>query len=316
MNYRNLMKAGLLIFSLNLFVACSTDQDDDGGATAEMYNTSVEVTDAPIDNANVKGAFVTITKVKVNGKALQGFKTTTVDLLALQNGKTKALGNVDLKSGATSSIALEFNNEVDANGNAPGNYILTAAGEKKALIAASGEIFLTKAAEVQPSNDNSLVLDFDLRKLISQDSQTKEFRFVSAGEMQASIRAVNRLKAGTVKGAVEGSSSTANEIVVYAYKKGSYSSSEKNESNGGVRFAGAVNSAIVNKSNGQYSLHFLEEGEYEFHFASYSRNSSGDMKFEGMLSASIAGDLGLNLAGLNVNAESTTTANVIITGLL
>lgn len=316
MNYKNLLKAGLLIFSMAFIISCSKDEDDNMDTTAETYNTSVEVTDAPIDNANVEGVFVTITNVKINGKALEGFQTTTVNLLALQNGTTQALGNVNLESGTTSSIVVEVDNDMDDQGEAMGNYIKTTSGEKIAFVVESGEIALTDAAEVAASAENNIVLDFDLRKMIGKDSQGN-FQLVSGAELQQSIRAVNEMNAGTIEGNVEDANNTAGTVVVYAYEKGTWADSEANENASGVRFAGAVNSTIVSETNGNYSLHFLEEGDYELHYASYSEDTmAGGMSFQGMVQVEAATGLNLDILGFNVGANSTTTANVVVTGMM
>lgn len=316
MNYRNLMKFGFLLFSMLFIVSCSKDEDDNVEPTAETYNTKVEVTDAPIDNANVQGAFVTITNVKVNGKALQGFTTTTVNLLALQNGTTKALGNVDLEAGATSSIVVELTNEADDQGNEIANYVLLEGDQKVELVLENTEIILTDAAEVVASADNTIVLDFDLRKMIGKDSEG-QFQLVSQSELQSSIRAVNELNAGTIDGNVEDSNNTAETIVVYAYEKGTWTESEATENASGVRFAGAVNSSVVSETTGDYSLHFLEEGDYELHYAAYSEDATtGELTFQSMLNVEAAGSLDLNILGFSVGANSTTTADVVVTGLV
>lgn len=315
MNYKNLLKTGLLIFSMVFIISCSND-DDDMNTTAETYNTSVEVTDAPIDNANVQGAFVTITNIKINGNALEGFQTTTVNLLALQNGNTQALGNVNLESGTTSNIVIEVDNEMNDQGEAMGNYIETTSGEKIALVIESGEIVLTDAAEVAASANNTIVLDFDLRKMIGKDSEGN-FQLVSGSELQSSIRAVNKMNAGTIEGNVEDTNNTADTVVVYAYEKGTWADSEANENASGVRFAGAVNSSVVSETNGNYSLHFLEEGDYELHYASYSEDTmTGGMSFHGMVQVEAATGMGINILGFSVGANSTTTADVVVTGMM
>lgn len=316
MNYRNFLKTGLLIFSILFFAACSKDGDDEATPAGETYSTTVEVTDAPIDNANVQGAFVTVTNVKINGKALEGFNTTTVDLLALQNGKTQTLGNIALESGTTASIVVQLSNDADDKGEAMANYILLTSGEKKELVLESTEIVLTDAAEVVADANNSVVLDFDLRKMIVTDAETNEFRFVSNAEMQNSIRAVNRVNAGKIAGKVEDSNNAAESIVVYAYKKGTYSEAEATKESNGVRFAGAVNSALVSEADGSYSLDFLEEGEYELRYAAYSENTAGEMQFQGVLQAKAALGLDLSLLGLKVGAKNTTQADVVITGIV
>lgn len=314
MNYRNLLKTGLLIFSMLFIVSCSKDGDDNTETSAETYDTTVEVTDAPIDNTNVQGAFVTIANVKINGKALEGFTTTTVNLLALQNGKTEALGNVALEAGTTSQIVVELATDADDQGGAMANYILLESGDKAELALESTEIILTDAAEVVASAENTVVLDFDLRKMIVANGDG--FKFVSGSELQSSIRAVNKLNAGTIEGMVEDSENNAESIVVYAYEKGAYADSEANENASGVQFAGAVNSSVVSEADGSYSLNFLEEGDYELHYAAYSKDATtGEMTFQGMLAVSAAAGLDFNILGFTLAAESTTTANVVVTGM-
>ncbi len=314
MNYRKFLKTGLFIFSMLLIISCSKDEDDNVQPTAETYNTTVEVTDAPIDNANVQGAFVTITNVMINGKALEGFNTTTVNLLALQNGNTEALGNVALESGVTSNITVQLASDADDQGGTIANYILLSSGEKVELALETTEIVLTDAAEVVASTENIIVLDFDLRKMIVADGEG--YKFVSGGELQSSIRAVNRLNAGAIAGTVDDSNNNAETIVVYAYKKGTYEASQANENASGVRFAGAVNSSVVSDADGSYSLNFLEEGEYELHYAAYNRDeTSGELAFQGMLAVTAAAGLDLNVLGLSIAANSTTNANVVVTGM-
>ena len=171
--------------------------------------------------------------MKINGKALEGFQTTTVNLLALQNGTTQALGNVALESGTTSSIVIEVDNEMNDQGEAMGNYIETSSQGKIAFVIESGEIVLTDAAEVAASADNNIVLDFDLRKMIGKDSEGN-FQLVSGSELQGSIRAVNKMNAGTIEGNVEDTNNTAGRVVVYAYEKGTWADSEANENASGV----------------------------------------------------------------------------------
>ena len=86
-----MFKPTLYFLFLSLMVSCSKDDDDAGNPASETYTTEVYLTDAPIDNAEVKGVFVTIAEVKVNGLALEGFQKTTIDVSSLSNGTTKLL---------------------------------------------------------------------------------------------------------------------------------------------------------------------------------------------------------------------------------
>ncbi|MFD1096218.1 DUF4382 domain-containing protein [Salegentibacter chungangensis] len=315
MNKKDVFKTGLMLLFMSFMVSCSEDNDDMGSENPEAYNTEVYLTDAPIDDANVQAAFVTVTNVMVNGKAIEGFEKTTVEISSLTNGETLHLGDLQLKNGATSSITLMLDSETDAAGEAPGNYILTADGEKKALATSANEIVISDDAEIKASDENQLILDFDLRKSIVSNAEG-EYSFVSNSELAGNVRAVNTLNAGRINGTVDNmENSDAETMLVFAYKKGEYSESEKEADASGARFSNAVNSSVVSESNGNFSLHFLEEGEYELHFASYSDNDSdAALEFEGMAEASSKSEL--DLLGLNVTAQSQTTVEVSLSGLL
>lgn len=109
-------------------MSCSKNGDD--AMEGESYNTSFEVTDAPIDKAEVEAVFVTIANVSVDGKSLEGFTATTINLAALVNGKTEALGNLDLQAKSYSSIVFELDFDKDVNGEAPGCYVERPMGKK------------------------------------------------------------------------------------------------------------------------------------------------------------------------------------------
>lgn len=314
MKFKNFFNTGLVVVCLSLVYSCS-DDDEVTPENAEAYNTNVSITDAPIDNSNVQAAFITISEVKVNGKAIEGFQKTTVEISSLQNGNSELLGNLDLKSGTTSGITLVLDNESDASGEAPGNYILTADSEKKALVATSGIIEITDNVDIQAVENNEIVLDFDLRKTIVEDESTGDYKFVSETELGNSIRAVNSMETGIISGSVSNmNSSDAETMVAFVYKKGTYTEAEAGSENN-VGFSNAISSSSVNNADGNFELHFIEEGDYELHFASFSdTNSNGSMAFEGMMDASSA--TAIDLQAFSVEANSEITMEVVIAGLL
>ncbi|WP_198029922.1 DUF4382 domain-containing protein [Christiangramia salexigens] len=303
-----------LLLGLVLFVSCSEDGDDvnnpDNGS--EGNPTAVYITDSPVDQANVEAVFITVSEVKINGKAVEGFNKTTLEISSLTNGRTELLGNLNLKSGTTSDIVLVLS-ETDASGNAPGNYVRTSGGAKQELAAAT-EINLKDQVEIVESAQNEVVLDFDLRKSIKQEGD--KYSFVSKGQLENSVRAVNTLKTGTVKGNADNASEAGSKTVVaYAYKKGTFSGSESNANGEGVRFSNAVSSSVVSKSGGEFEIHFLEEGDYEMHFASYSDDDQdGKLEFSGMVDASTASSL--DLSGFAVEANSTVNLQISFAGFL
>lgn len=303
--------SSMLLYIALCVLALSACQKENGQGTAQ-----IEITDAPIDNANVTGAFVTIADIKIDGKSVKGFNKTTVDLMAYQNGTTKVLGNFDLDAKTYSSITLVLDHETDASGATPGCYVL-ANGTKHTLATAATEIKVDKAYEIPSEGTSNLVIDFDLRKSITATgSGGDNYSFVTAAELNAALRLVAKSKAGKINGNCSDSFSNSDKIVVYAYKQGSYTRSTETQAQGSsnLEFKNAVTSSAVD-ANGNYTLSFLEEGTYELHYASYTENSStGKLELQGTLNVNAL--TSINLGGISLDASATITANVLVTGLL
>ncbi len=308
----------LALSTILLFTQCKKDDTQPKG------QVQMEVTDAPIDDAQVKGAFVTIAEVQVDGKVWNGFSgKQTIDLLAYQNGNVKSLGLGELEAGTYSNITFVLDLASDANGNQPGCYVLTTdnvkhdlntTGQSKATVTFDAEDF-----EVKGDETTTIVVDFDLRKSIAhQDTTTSQskYGFVTSSELSAALRGVVKAHAGTVKGKCNNSSQYADKVVVYAYKKGTYNKSAEVAGQGAskVQFANAVTSATVD-ANGNFTLSYLPEGDYELVFAGYKdEDGDGSYELKGFLDLSILG--GLNLGAITVNANASVTIEVIAMGLL
>jgi len=312
---KNYLKiSGLALIALVGMMSCS--KNDDAAMGGESYNTSFEVTDAPIDNAEVEAVFVTIANVSVDGKSLEGFTATTINLAALVNGKTEALGNLDLQAKSYSSIVFELDFDKDVNGDAPGCYVEKANGEKDALIATSNKITITDKFEVLANATNVIVIDFDLRKTIKEekDGLSSDFNFVTMAELTAGIRTVNAELTGKISGSVNDANNTSDKIIVYAYEKGTFNADVETQGKGEseVTFANAVTSAEVKNLSGSYSLDFLEEGEYELIFASYKEDDNSEFYFNALLN--VESTTGLNLGAIEINSAIQISANVTVTG--
>lgn len=308
------------MLGLGLLIACSEDNDDltpdPGEPGAETYETNVFLTDSPIDNAEVEGVFVTIAEVWINGEPLENFEKTSIDVSSLHSGNTELLGSMDLESGTTSEITLVLDNETDTEGETPGHYVL-AGGEKRALTTTSNEIELNDQVEIGENDENEIVLDFDLRKAVVTD-ENGEYHFASDSKLASSIRAVNTQQTGTITGTVtDFGNSEAETMVVYAYKAGSYEEGETQTDEEGARFPNAVNSSIISEGSGDFELHFMEEGDYELRFFSYSDNDADEqLEFEGELEANSSADSELNLLNLNLASDTEVDVDVVIIGLL
>ena len=276
--------------AISVLAACD---DDDSSEPMGKGEAEFEITDAPSDDASVKGVFVTIADIKVDGQSVSGFTKQTIDLKAYQEGNTKLLakaGELDAKSYNKLTLVLDLN--ADANGNAPGCYVLTQDDTKYKLrntTTGLAEVTINKDWSVVANTTSKIVMDFDLRKSLEySDDPAIRYSFVSDDKLGTSIRLVAREDAGTIKGSYQGGSD-ADKIVVYAYKKGTFSAATETESQdeNATLFANAVTSAEVRQgvTGRTFTLAFLEEGEYELHFAEHRQDASGRMTFEALLNS-------------------------------
>lgn len=297
------------------FSACKKENSGGGSSSA---NTAIKITDAPIDDASVSGAFVTISDIKLDGQSVSGFSKTTIDVAAYVNGSTKTIGNFNLEGRTYSSISFVLDFDADASGSAPGCYVLTTSGVKHKLQTTSNVITVNKSFALSGSASNSIVADFDLRKMIVHQSAgaSDHFDFVTAAELQSAVRLVVENQTGTVSGTLTDNVSASGKVVAYAYKKGTYNRAVETQGQGSsnVEFKNAVTSAVVG-SNGSYRLNFLESGDYEVHFASY-KDTNGDGEFELKGTLVVVGGAGLDLLGLTVNANASLTVNATATGVI
>lgn len=307
----------LILPVMILFTLFMVQCNNDDGFEMNKGEVNIEMTDAPADNADVKGTFITVADVKINGKSIDGFSKQTIEISAYHSGEVTMLAKHQLEAGTYNEISLVLDTEHDVHGNSPGSYVLTTDGQKHELNVESGsklEISISKEFSIGYDSTTNLVLDFDLRKSIvadSTDSGEMQYGFVSETEMNNAVRIVDKEESGKIKGTVEGEFDSKSEVYVYLYRKGEFNI--LTETNGfgssNVLFAHAVTSAKL-QSDGSYILPFVEEGEYEIHVASYSNGLLGN-RFHAMLNAN-ASILGMLLNSINVFADATTEINIRI----
>jgi hypothetical protein len=284
-----------------------------------------EITDAPSDDANVRNVFVTVTDIKVDGKSIGGVQKTTLDLKAYTEGTTKVLAmasQFDAKAYNNVTLVLDLN--TDANGASPGCYIQTIDGTRyklKSTPDGTTEVMIFQDYEVASNATTKVVFDFDVRKAIAYDMNDEvRYRFVSDNELSRSVRLVLREQTGTIKGTYDESTPMATEkIVVYAYKKGTFSASTETQPQGETQryFMNAAGSAEVKPGlNGRgFMIAYLEEGDYELYFASYKETPSGRMSFGGVLQAEMDVD-GTVGNRIRVEAGASVSISTVVKGIL
>lgn len=320
MRKRKLILTAAIISTSMLFVQCSKDENT---GMDQKGQVSVKVTDAPSDDANIQGTFITVADVKIDGQPVEGFTKQTIEVSAYQNGEAKLLMNQEVAAKTYNSVTLVLDTEGDASGNAPGCYVLTTDDKKQNLSASSSssiEISFNRDFTVDANGEASLVVDFDLRKLVVRDTtasaEESQYKFVTTAEMANSVRMVQEDNSGEISGKANTMFNTENEMYVYAYHKGDFDMNTETTGHGSsnVLFANAVTSAKV-KADGSYTLSFLDEGDYEVHVASFEKDSGGHVMFKGLVDASSAIS-GILLNNVTVSANSNTELNIDITGLL
>lgn len=297
-----------VIFVSVSLVSCQKDSSDN------MAATTFKITDAPIDDAAVTGAFVTIADIQLDGQSVKGFSKTTIDVYAYQNGATKTIGTFNLAGRTYNTVTFVLDYNLDANGVAPGCYIMTSGSVKHKLESASNVVTVTKTISL--SGNTSIVADFDLRKMIVRQTGggADQYNFATSAELQAAIRVVAENNTGKITGTLNNTVAGTGKIIAYAYKKGTYNRTTEmqEQGSGNIRFKNAVSSASV-AGTGNFQLSFLESGEYEVHFANYS-NNNGQWELTGTLV--VTGNAGVDLLGLNLTAAGAISANATATAIL
>ncbi len=322
---KNLMNGLLIAFLLS---SCGEDTMVDPGINPgtdpmddkKMGQIGFQITDAPIDNAEVKSCVVTIQEIHVDGQKVEGFQKTSVNLLAYQKGETFDLGTFDVEAKQYSSLELVLDLENDASGTKPGCYVEEQDGQLHALSLASGKITLDKDLGVDEGSKSTFVLDVDLRKSIHAEADNEgnlSYDFVSGTELNAAVRVLQGGKTGIVKGTCQNNTGSSSKIVAYAYHQGQFDSSSELNGKGQskILFAQAVNSALCDEE-GRFELHFLDEGNYDLYFASYEENSNGHLTLKGMFSVGGLLTTTLSPVSVSTSANATATVEVSLMGLL
>lgn len=319
MKRKSFFIAVMIFFSAVLFVQCTKDDDIDN---AEKGTLTVKLTDAPSDDLNIQGTFVTVADVKIDGQSVEGFNKQTIEISAYQNGNTKLLLSEDITVKGYNNVTLVLDQETDASDNSPGCYVLTEDEIKHDLFAeanTSNEIAVSKAFEVSHGMETSVVIDFDLRKAVIRNQEgtgNSNYKFVTTAELQSAIRAVIIDESGEVAGDVENTFGTNAQTYVFIYNKGEFNASAESAGTGAsnVMFANTVTSAKV-EADGSYKLTFLEEGDYEVHLVSYEKTGDNHFSFQGFLNAnSTINNLLLN--DISVSAQSKVKLDIEVLSLL
>jgi hypothetical protein len=248
-----------------------------GGPTPTGIVT-LRITDAPVDNPDIDGVWLTIGEVQYNlsgeDSGWQSFGDFVgpqkVNLLDYQNGLAFLLGSLVLPSGQYEQIRflLEITDEgAKVPPATPGCFVSFKDGSEAALFVPSGLQTGYKAVgrfEVPANGIVNLTADFDLHKSL---------RLTAGGQrylLQPTIRLAVDVQAGTIAGAV--ANLPAEPVRVFAYVDGAYTDSEAVAQQ--VQFPNSAASAAVDPGAQTYTLAFLPAGLYDLVVATLNPDTS------------------------------------------
>lgn len=309
MNLKHASFFTMLILGLFL-MSCEEDNDLTPDPDKKQGLFELEITDAPVDDPAVKSVFVTISDVQIDDQSLPDFSPVTLDLLTLQNGTTSVLESDSFNVGTYNEIALILDTSEC--------YIEDFDGNRHDLDAEWDKLEVDHEFSVMEDSAVRLVVDFDLRKTIRRDlnDTVDRYNFVPAPDLINGLRIVNKAEAGQLVGQLTDVTGESDMIVAFVYEKGDFEATAETEveDESELRFPNAVASAMV-QSDGTYNFPFLENGEYELHFASYDENPvTNQAEFNGVLE--VESSMLDEVLNINIEPSATVELDLSVTGLL
>jgi hypothetical protein len=261
-----------LIFSLipivGLALVLMTSCEDNNSTGDNTGRLSLSITDAPIDQYDITGVFITVTEIQIHKggsdwQVIEEFEgPVTYNLLELTHGISELMAVTELPAGVYTQIRFMLDapeNMGQGNHTNPGCYLEFADGTTAPLFVPSGGQSGYKAIgnfSVPVNGEVHVTADFDVRKSVVAAGNSGRFL------LKPTIRLVVDDESGTISGSVtnleEGTC-----VVVYAYEAGTYQPDEAGEPDPDTpRFPNAVSSDMVCDQN-DFKIPFLAPGLYD-----------------------------------------------------
>ncbi len=264
-HFTTILLAGTSLF----FSACN--EDDAAKGKVQLY-----ITDAPVDEENVSGVFLTIRGIEIKG--MNGWEATTtfeypikIKILDYQNGSAYFLTEKILPAGTYREVRLLLDAPTEQGGvlTNPGCYLAYLDGTTKPLFVPSGAQTGYKVKgefNIVEGGTVAVTLDFDVRKSIVKAGASNKFL------LKPVIRLIANQDAAIIKGTyTQEEIAEPTRVIVYAYKKGTFTADEMNEDESGIRFNNALTSTLVS-SHGSFTLAFMASGEYDLIFTAVNES--------------------------------------------
>lgn len=201
---------------------------------------------------------------------VEDFKPLTINLLDWQDGRSIHLGDFELPVGHYKEIRFKLaipENQGDVKSNPDCNITFPTAPTVPLFVPSGGtsgykgkgDFDITANARI------AVAADWDVGRAV-----------VVTGSGKHILHPVIQLFVIELSGKINGTvvdvkeyGQTDDELVVYAYEKGIYTDDEEVIVDDEIRFPKAVSSSDVNMTDGNFTLSFLEEGNYTLVTAHY-----------------------------------------------
>lgn len=255
-------------------------------ATEPSGTVALSLTDAPADNEAISGVYITFDSLHYqyadsndSWQEVNLTESRTINLLALQDGNTTLLNQVDLPAGEIAHVRFMIDTQ---------KCYIVVDEQNQTLEVSSGDQTGYKAIggfTIPAGGTVNVTADFDLRKSLTVTGNNRY-------KLNPTIKIVDNSEVGEINGTitVDTNGSTA---VIYAYADGTWDSNETNSTN---NFSHAVSSTKV--SNGTYVLPWLTVGTYDLAVLAYDVNGN----FEAVMGF---------VNNVTVSPNQTTTQNII-----
>lgn len=291
----------MIVLSLLLVSVVTLSSAGCAGEKEGTGTLRLNLSDAPIDAANVAGVYIKINEIQYNlngeWKTFEDFAgPKTYNLLELIGGNFALLGEFELPAGQYTQIRFMLDiPEQDSTPTSPGCYIKFKDDTTVPLFVPSGGSSGYKAVgafQVPVNGDVEVTADFDVRKAVVEAGQSGKYI------LKPTIRLIVNNQAGEIAGSITNDSDYT-DIIVYAYEDGTWSNTEAdNPSNQESRFPNAVTSGKMDEE-GNYMLSLLAPGTYDLVVAGFNGDIFGEVL--GFISG---------ISGIVVQNEQTTTQHI------
>ena len=264
---KNFHKLIAFILSLTLMTLISgCGGGGDTSSTASNTGTvSLRLTDAPTDDENVKGVYVTFNALRYqyadsndSWQDVDLNESRTINLLDLQDGNTTLLNHVELPAGEIAHVRFVLDTD-DC-------WIDFFVGEIQPLEVPSGDQTGFKAIggfTIPAGGTVNVTADFDVRKSVTATGNGKY-------KLRPTIKIIDNIEVGEINGTMTlDLDENVSSVIVYAYEDGSWDANESNATN---NFGNSVLS--TDATDGSYTLPWLTVGTYDLVVTSQDVNGT------------------------------------------